>query len=97
MLPRLRLQDPQFGDDLLQGFPYVGDMPLLDYYVKEKKLLEFSEVDKLVNRRYEWNQATFDSLKISDCEDEMLRAVQEEAEKGWAWPPRPLQDSDWFL
>ena len=30
VLPRLTLQDPQFCDDLLQGFPYVGDMPLLD-------------------------------------------------------------------
>ena len=65
-------------------------------YVKDKKLPEFTEVDDLVKQRYEWNQATFDSLKISDCEDEMLSAAQDEAEKGWTWPPRPVQESDWF-
>ena len=64
----------------------MGDMPLLDYYVKDKKLPEFTEVDDLVKHRYEWNQATFDSLKFSDCEDEMLEAAQDEAETGWTWP-----------
>ena len=96
VLPRLTLQDPQFCYDLLQGFPYVGDMPLLDYYVKDKKLPEVTEVEDLVKHRYEWNQATFDSLKSSDCEDEMLVAAQDEAEKGWTWPPRPVQESDWW-
>ena len=37
VLPKLRLNDPEFGQDLVEGFPYVGDMVELDYCAKSKR------------------------------------------------------------
>ena len=92
---RTELEDDNFLDDTIFGFPFVGEMPHLDYYVvpNTKKQETFS-VQAMWAKRHENHLEVIESLNVSEYEDEMMKITLEEASEGWNTPPVMVDEKD---
>ena len=96
-MAKIDIEDETFVQRCQHGFPYVGEMEKLDYYVVPNfKTKEAMSLETLHDLRLENNVRIVSSLRDGevDVEKELLQKAFKDADNGWASEPRPINDDD---
>ena len=83
--------DVRFLSDLMEGFPYCGDLPECCVGVgKDEPKTPESSIEELFKRKDEYNALVLGALKETEHARDLMAAAVEDAEEGYMTFPVPL-------
>ena len=86
------------GEDVLRGFPGIGQMPVINKAVQENfRLHTEMTIEEVHERRLLNNEMVLKKIRQDDeMGPKLLDKTKEDATNGWMSWPRPLRDDDLY-